>query len=181
VSRLFALRFTNVTIVPSRSHPTEPQCSYDPVEGLPLAPDADPFERIKELEEQVGALLYNGPYPIVLTSSLATLTRKLKSRRGSISPSRSRSPNHLRPPSSHYINQSPSSVTVTLSPELEPSGIATPNQWSETPNAVPSSKSPHTGSPGLVSSQPGRNSDALSGLIYSGWNPDLPEPAVLDH
>jgi hypothetical protein len=79
------------------------------------------------------------------------------------------------------MNHSPSSVTVTLSPELEPCGIATPNQWPETPNAVPSSKSPHMGSPGLISSQPVRTSDSLSGLIYSGWNPDLPDPAVLDH
>lgn len=181
MSRLFALRFINLTIIPPRSHPTEPQCSYDPVEGLPLAPDADPFEKIRELEEQVGTLLYNRPCSIDLMSSLATLTRKLKSRRGSISPSRSRSPNHLLPPSNHHINYSPSSVSVTLSPELEPSGIATPNQWSETPNAVPSSKSPHMGNVGLVSSQPGRNTDSLSGLIYSGWNPDLPEPPVLDH
>lgn len=59
VSHRFALRFINLTIIPPRSHPTEPQCSYDPVEGLPLAPDADPFEKIRELEEQVGALLYS--------------------------------------------------------------------------------------------------------------------------
>ena len=73
---------------------------------------------------------------------------------------------------------------MTLSPEFEPCGTATPKLWPETvldPNAVPSSKTNHTGSPGMVSSQPGRHSDALSGLIYSGWNPDLPEPAVLDH
>lgn len=35
------------------SHPTEPQCSYDPVEGLTLAPDIDPIEKIKQLEDQV--------------------------------------------------------------------------------------------------------------------------------
>lgn len=35
------------------SHPTEPQCSYDPVEGLTLAPDTNPVEKIKELEEQI--------------------------------------------------------------------------------------------------------------------------------
>lgn len=34
-------------------HPSEPQCSYDPVEGLPLAPDIDPLEKIKDLEEQI--------------------------------------------------------------------------------------------------------------------------------
>ena len=35
------------------SHPTEPQCSYDPTEGLRLAPDTDPIEKIKELEDQI--------------------------------------------------------------------------------------------------------------------------------
>jgi hypothetical protein len=102
-----------------------------------------------------------------------------------MSPARSGSPNHLRPPSSQLINRSPSSGTVTLSPEFEPCGIATPNPWPDTaldPNAVPSNKAPLTGSPGFVSSQPGhRRTDSLSGLIYSGWNPDLPEPAVLEH
>lgn len=34
-------------------HPTEPQCSYDPVEGLTLAPDTDPLEKIKQLEDQI--------------------------------------------------------------------------------------------------------------------------------
>lgn len=37
-------------------HPTEPQCSYDPVEGLTLAPETDPLEKIRQLEEQISAL-----------------------------------------------------------------------------------------------------------------------------
>lgn len=49
----------------SRRHPTEPQCSYDPVEGLPLAADADPIEKIRELEEQVGVSVYYCPCPTV--------------------------------------------------------------------------------------------------------------------
>jgi hypothetical protein len=184
VSCLLDFAFLNITIIPSRSHPTEPQCSYDPVEGLPLAADADPLEKIRELEEQVGALLCSCPSLIILIFLLAALTRKLKSQRGSVSPARSGSPNHLRPPSGHHFNRSPSMASVTLSPEFEPCGIATPNSWTDTaldPNAVPSNKTPLTGSPGLVSSQPGHNPDSLSGLIYSGWNPDLPDPAVLDH
>jgi hypothetical protein len=36
-----------------RRHPPEPQCSYDPVDGLPLAPDADPMERIRALEQEL--------------------------------------------------------------------------------------------------------------------------------
>ena len=165
----------------SRRHPTEPQCSYDPVEGLPLAADADPIDKIRELEEQVGVSIYYCPCSTV-HFRLATLTRRLKSQRGSVSPSRSVSPNHLRPPI-HHINHSPSSATITLSPEFEPSGIATtPNAWADgplDPNAVPSSKS-IMGSPRVISPRP-PHSDALSGLIHSGWNPDLPEPAVLDH
>ncbi|KAH9175263.1 hypothetical protein EDB89DRAFT_1847750 [Lactarius sanguifluus] len=146
---------------PGYAHPTEPQCSYDPVEGLPLAPDADPVEKIKELEEQV-----------------AILTKKLRAQRDSLSPSRSQSPNHLRPPSSHHFHQSPSSGSVTLSPDLEPCGITAPSPWHHTAadlNAVSS------GSPEVLSRQPVRHSDSLTGLIYSGWNPDLPEPDVLDH
>src|SRR5262245_20898575 len=34
-------------------HPSEPQCSYDPVEGLTLAPDTDPMAKIRLLEEEV--------------------------------------------------------------------------------------------------------------------------------
>ena len=40
--------------MPDSSHPPEPQCSYDPVEGLTLAPDTDPLEKMKELEDQIG-------------------------------------------------------------------------------------------------------------------------------
>jgi hypothetical protein len=47
------------------SHPTEPQCSYDPVEGLTLAPDTDPLEKIKELEDQIGM----GYLPLLLSMS----------------------------------------------------------------------------------------------------------------
>ncbi|KNZ71447.1 Zinc finger transcription factor YRR1 [Termitomyces sp. J132] len=38
------------------AHPTEPSCSYDPVEGLTLAPDVDPLEKIKQLEDQISHL-----------------------------------------------------------------------------------------------------------------------------
>ncbi|KAJ6575202.1 hypothetical protein B0H19DRAFT_1127645 [Mycena capillaripes] len=38
------------------AHPTEPQCSYDPVDGLTLAPDTDPVEKIRQLEVQIAQL-----------------------------------------------------------------------------------------------------------------------------
>ncbi|KAJ7181742.1 hypothetical protein C8R43DRAFT_970241 [Mycena crocata] len=37
-------------------HPPEPQCSYDPVDGLTLAPDTDPVEKIRQLEVQIAQL-----------------------------------------------------------------------------------------------------------------------------
>ena len=37
-------------------HPTEPQCFYDPVEGLTLAPETDPMEKIRLLEDQISTL-----------------------------------------------------------------------------------------------------------------------------
>ena len=157
------------------SHPTEPQCSYDPVEGLPLAADADPLEKIRELEEQVGALRLSYSSPYVLIHLSAILTKKLRVQQDGLCPSRSQSPNHLRPPSSHHLHQSPSSGTVTLSPDLEPCGITTPSPWHQSAvdhNTMPS-RSPEVPS--------GHQSDSLSGLIYSGWNADLPEPDVLDH
>ena len=38
------------------AHPTEPQCQYDPIEGLTLSESVNPSEKIRELEEQVGEL-----------------------------------------------------------------------------------------------------------------------------
>lgn len=38
-------------------HPTEPTCSYDPIEGLHLAPDTveNPVDKVKVLESQIGS------------------------------------------------------------------------------------------------------------------------------
>lgn len=48
----YALCCVSLTLSPR--HPTEPQCSYDPIDGLPIAPDTDPVDRIRMLEEQIG-------------------------------------------------------------------------------------------------------------------------------
>ena len=48
--------FTLIILLLPFRHPTEPQCSYDPVEGLPIAPDVDPGEKIRMLEEQICTL-----------------------------------------------------------------------------------------------------------------------------
>ena len=53
--RAFAFDTPNrvLGLIRSTSHPTEPQCSYDPVEGLPIAANIDPTERIRQLEDQI--------------------------------------------------------------------------------------------------------------------------------
>lgn len=47
----------------SPRHPTEPSCSYDPIEGLHLAPDTveNPADKVKVLETQIGALKTAAP------------------------------------------------------------------------------------------------------------------------
>ena len=67
-TREFFVRLHLSHLTSSRRHPTEPQCSYDPVEGLPLSADADPLEKIRELEEVVGVSIYYCPYVRLLIS-----------------------------------------------------------------------------------------------------------------
>ena len=72
-------------------HPTEPTCNYDPVEGLTLAPDTDPIEKIKQLEDQIGGLLVSRP-PVAVTKSLVALLKQRLSDKQS--GNRSTSPSH---------------------------------------------------------------------------------------
>ncbi len=53
VTRAYLNTFYFLITEHNTSHPTEPQCSYDPVEGLTLARDTDPLEKIKDLEDQI--------------------------------------------------------------------------------------------------------------------------------
>ncbi|KAF9240865.1 hypothetical protein BU15DRAFT_87440 [Melanogaster broomeanus] len=89
---------------------------YDPVDGLALAPDTDPIEKIRTLEEEV--------------CKRRNSNLQLQERNNTLSP-----PRHSQ---AFYR-------------------------------------------PGSASSSPGASSDAALELIYSGWNPDLPEPHILDH
>jgi hypothetical protein len=58
-----AIPIVNQNIEKYPRHPSEPQCSYDPVEGLALAPEIDAMEKIRLLEEQIGGcndpIIYN--------------------------------------------------------------------------------------------------------------------------
>ncbi|KAJ6610076.1 hypothetical protein B0H10DRAFT_2061972 [Mycena sp. CBHHK59/15] len=64
------------------AHPTEPQCSYDPVDGLTLAPDTDPIEKIRQLEVQI-AQLKNKLHDRQTTSRSASPNRPTSTGNGS--------------------------------------------------------------------------------------------------
>ncbi|KAJ8084105.1 hypothetical protein PM082_002872 [Marasmius tenuissimus] len=133
------------------AHPSEPQCSYDPVEGLTLAPDTDPVEKIKQLEDQIISLK-NKLYEVQATSI-----------------TRSESP--------HTSLSGPSLDTVGIS--LPQASLSmTPTLSSTTPDPQFRSES---GSPEMQTSSKGGSSDPFMDLLFLGWNPDLPDPATLNH
>ncbi|KAK1232697.1 hypothetical protein PQX77_004173 [Marasmius sp. AFHP31] len=133
------------------AHPSEPQCSYDPVEGLTLAPDTDPVEKIKQLEDQITSLK-NKLYEVQATSI-----------------TRSESP--------HTSLTGPNLDTGVIS--LPQASLAmTPTLSSTTPDPQFRSES---GSPEMQTSSKGGSSDPFMDLLFLGWNPDLPDPATLNH
>ncbi|EMD42229.1 hypothetical protein CERSUDRAFT_110761 [Gelatoporia subvermispora B] len=152
------------------AHPTEPQCSYDPVEGLPIAPDVDPSERIRLLEEQI-----------------SQLKSQLQEQRGfhsrSSSPSRLYSHNGLSStsasgmsPPGHTPDDSPTGGAHTI-PQ---SAYDLMRQMRGPADSPESQLRGLSGSPELR--QPGNSlGDPLMEILYSGWDPDLPTPDLLNH
>ncbi|KAF5312502.1 hypothetical protein D9619_003254 [Psilocybe cf. subviscida] len=134
-------------------HPTEPSCMYDPVEGLRLAPNTDPTEKIKELEDQI-----------------AQLRERLEKQGGSSSPH------------SQFSHVSPAATTSPNSNENGDIILPTVRLLNIIPPDSPETRfrSPTT-SPEIVHSGDKSNSKAFMDLLFSGWNPDLPDPATLNH
>lgn len=142
------------------AHPTEPQCNYDPVEGLPLAPDADPLEKIRALEEQILRLktqLENRP---TATSSASS---QLQADPRSLS-------------QDDYISD-----TSTVSPA---GGIVLPRASLNIHTDVYHDDSYSTPNPQPLLMDFSVNhagSDPFFSLLPSGWNTDLPEPHIMIH
>ncbi|KAH8102434.1 hypothetical protein BXZ70DRAFT_928561 [Cristinia sonorae] len=146
------------------AHPTEPQCSYDPVEGLPIAPDIDPTERIRELEEQISQLknqLHESrTYP---SRSASPARRYAKAHRSGSSPANGESP-----------GTSPLGNGVSL-PRTAHDLRSTANGSSASPQSTYRGSSD---SPDLPHVSKG---DQFMDMLFSGWDPDLPDPATLNH
>ncbi|KAF9532019.1 hypothetical protein CPB83DRAFT_848197 [Crepidotus variabilis] len=139
-------------------HPTEPQCSYDPVDGLNLAPETDPLSKIKELEDQISSLK-NQLFERQAASASST-TSDSTSRQEIIT--------------GITIPQAPLSL-VNIIPESPQSRFR---------NRSPSPNGRDVNGGGITNNAGGHRDDSpdpLIGLLFSGWNPDLPDPAVLNH
>ncbi|KAF7966072.1 hypothetical protein HWV62_40230 [Athelia sp. TMB] len=143
------------------AHPTEPQCSYDPVEGLTLAPETDPMDRIKQLEDQI-------------TQLKGRLYERDDALSRSMSPGRQTSNNHpyLRPGSAA------SSGAGRHTPDVSTGGIALPNNYN---SGSPESRLRLSTRSPEVTTNSAKETEPFMDLLFSGWNPDLPDPAVLDH
>ncbi|KZT05966.1 uncharacterized protein LAESUDRAFT_207675 [Laetiporus sulphureus 93-53] len=145
------------------AHPTEPQCSYDPVEGLTVAPDVDPAEKMRQMQEEISQLKTQ-LYQLRDAASHSNLFP------GSLNGS-------LRPLSSSLSNG--------RSPENSPhdSGIVLPSSLSSSG----SSSGPSTSSPSSRLRSPTKTPDSQRGpnpmmdLFLSGWDPYLPPPDTLHH
>jgi hypothetical protein len=142
------------------THPPEPRCSYDHVEGLSLAPDTDPAERVRELEEEI-----------------SQLKQKLYERQSS----RSASPGQ-------GLARRNSATQRTVTPPSSSSGHSSelsnvPLRRASFGAVVEAAQKCHaTNFDGVTGSPHSRASDNdLSELMFSGWEPDLPNPAALGH
>lgn len=149
-------------------HPTEPSCSYDPVDGLPLAPDSGPLEKIKALEDQLSTSQCDILLPGTNLSAGALRNQLRESNASS--------------PSASVTTLHPSSSLTLTTPELSPEIIVLPNAPDQLQGTSPiSSLHSTTSSPDAhmlsskLSPSPGRE------LLISGWNQDLPEPSLLNH
>lgn len=153
----------------TRSHPTEPQCSYDPVDGLPLAPDTGPLEKIKALEEQLsewGGLFF--PDAQTLTPFHQDQLRNQLRETGSI-PGPSTTPSIQTPAVSSLLNASPElSPGVIVLPSVS---LATAGSGS-TPGSSPINNHSYP-----INSSPSPPRE----LLIAGWNPDLPPPTIVNH
>lgn len=162
------------------AHPPEPTCSYDPVEGLTLAPETDPVQKIRELEDEISQLrnqlheqqLQNQinqratkhpgtassePSPGAIATSSTTQTSTARS--------------HTSSPAGY--NGTPGRTPMALTHILTPDS---PETLAE--RLREASKSPEVAS---TSSLKTINSERYMELLFSGWNPDLPPPELLHH
>jgi len=150
------------------SHPSEPQCSYDPVDGLTLAPDTDPVEKIKQLEDEICASALSLAF-LCLTPAVATLKAQLfeQSMTATIHSNDAQHPHGSRRDSDAGNIALPQASLALMNL------IATDHPDTRFRSA--------SNSPELRNVSVKTSADPFMDLLFSGWNPDLPDPATLNH
>jgi hypothetical protein len=150
------------------------------VEGLSLAPDADPIEKIRQLEDEV-CEWFPTCFLSTYLGSAARLKNQLFEKEQALS--RSITPNQHQ---SNLPSTSPISQNSSLTrPTSSTSGVCLP-QASITMMNLIEPDSPQqagrndSGSPELTTAAKS-TSDPFMDLLFSGWNPDLPDPNTLNH
>ncbi|KZT72765.1 hypothetical protein DAEQUDRAFT_545058 [Daedalea quercina L-15889] len=153
------------------AHPTEPTCSYDPVEGLAVAPELDSAERIRQLEDQIVQLKsqlrsqqHSFPSGSVSPPTTAQFSTRYPTGSGSLSVSSGRS-------SAGSPNVSAMAVASVHPPLDYGNGLSTHSPDSQSRSSA--------GSPEMT--RPGSGPDPLMDVLCAGWDPHLPEPPVLNH
>lgn len=156
----------SVPAPPDYAHPVEPQCVYDPVDGLALAPDTNPLEKIRLLEEEVSKLKI-----------------QLQEQRNNGPPGLSQQPLHrlsqLRPGSASSSSNLESGSQTTSS--VQTPSIPYPKDLITPGHVHDSDPRNNSNSPKFYEARHKSSTDTILEIIYSGWNPDLPERSVLEH
>lgn len=173
--------FTLITGVLPFRHPTEPQCSYDPVEGLPIAPDVDPAEKIRMLEEQICKSTTLTCHRCITYTDLLAANLKSQLNENRTFNARSESPTRYF----HNRVRSALSNSPGKSPVSSPNGngIVLPQASLDMGTRHFSTNSPESQYRGSTGSPELRQPAGATGMeiLYSGWDPDLPSPDVLNH
>ncbi|KAI0691334.1 hypothetical protein BC835DRAFT_122452 [Cytidiella melzeri] len=154
------------------AHPTEPQCSYDPIEGLPMAPDTDPADRIRMLEDQISQLRSQLHEARNFTPRSTSPTQRLL---------------HPRQPISGMSSTRSSSVRSPPDNSPNGNGLLMPPPVAVDMSSVASLDSPDsqlrgsTGSPEILQVNTGASDPLMMEMFFSGWDADLPNPEILNH
>ncbi len=155
-----------------------------------MAPNADPSERIRMLEDQIGVSLSTYLRPSSLPILTAAFPAQLKSQLNESRSynSRSASPSrHAQLVRNGHHFASTSSVNGR-SPDGSPTGggIILPHASLDvlsqlSPDSTDSHPRGSTSSPEMRQGMQQHIPDPLMDVLFSGWDPDLPDPDTLDH
>ncbi|KAL1737326.1 hypothetical protein EV714DRAFT_196494 [Schizophyllum commune] len=162
------------------AHPTEPQCSYDPVEGLtptPTTPGKDPYDKIKELEEQIAQLKRQVQEQPSAGSSSGSSSHKPSPLNASTS-----SPDNtgsITPAANGSLPSRP--TTHEIGAHIFNAHTPTTTAASASPKDDTTLISPNSGSAVSIARHESPDPDPFMELLYSGWDPQLPDRRSLNH